>query len=121
MRGATRVMLCVMSVAAPLSCLVTAGQAAAEITDGNKLFADCQDGDNPNARDSTYKWGTCFGYISGVADALVPGGLYCVPGGVTAGQVLDIAKVYIRDHPDKRYMSAPQLIVDALREKFPCN
>jgi hypothetical protein len=87
MRGATRVMLCVMSVAAPLSCLVTAGQAAAEITDGNKLFADCQDGDNPNARDSTYKWETCFGYISGVADALVPGGLYCVPGGVTAGQV----------------------------------
>ena len=118
MRGVTRVMLCVMSVAAALSCK---GQAAAEIIDGNKLFADCQDGDNPNARDSTYKWGTCFGYISGVADALVPGGLYCVPGGVTAGQVHDVAKLYIQEHPDKRYMSAPQLIVDALREKFPCD
>jgi hypothetical protein len=57
MRGATRVMLCVMSVAAALSCK---GQAAAEIIDGKKLFADCQDGDNPNARDSTYKWGNLF-------------------------------------------------------------
>ena len=57
------------------------GQAVAEVIDGSKLFADCRDGDNPNARDSTYKWGTCFGYINGVADALVPAGLYCLPTG----------------------------------------
>ena len=29
------------------------GQAVAEVIDGSKLFADCRDGDNPNARDST--------------------------------------------------------------------
>jgi hypothetical protein len=44
-----------------------------------------------------------------------------LPAGVKAGQVLDVAKLYIQDHPDKRYLSAPHLIVDALREKFPCN
>ncbi len=97
------------------------GQAVAEVIDGAKLFADCRDGDNPNARDSTYKWGTCFGYINGVADALVPAGLYCLPKGASAGQVLDVAKLYIQDHPDKRYLSAPQLIVNSLTEKFPCN
>lgn len=68
-----------------------------------------------------YKWGTCFGYINGVADALVPAGVYCLPAGVKAGQVLDVAKLYIQDHPDKRYLPAPQLIVNALAEKFPCN
>jgi hypothetical protein len=31
------------------------GKAVAEVIDGSKLFADCRDGDNPNARDSTQK------------------------------------------------------------------
>jgi len=101
--------------------LMMRGHAVAEVIDGSKLFADCRDGDNPSARDSPYKWGTCFGYINGVADALVPAGLYCLPAGVKAGQVLDVAKLYIQDHPDKRYLTAPKVIVDALREKFPCN
>jgi hypothetical protein len=35
--------------------------------------------------------------------------------------VLDVAKLYIQDHPDKQYLPAPQLIVDAFTEKFPCN
>lgn len=97
------------------------GEAVAEVIAGSKLLADCRDGDNPNARDSTYKWGTCFGYINGVADALVPAQLYCLPKGASAGQVLDVAKLYIQDHPDKQYLPAPQLIVNALVEKFPCN
>jgi Ssp1 endopeptidase immunity protein Rap1a len=97
------------------------GEAVAEVIAGSKLIADCRDGDNPNARDSTYKWGTCFGYINGVADALVPAELYCLPKGASAGQVLDVAKLYIQDHPDKQYLPAPQLIVNALKEKFPCN
>ena len=108
-------------VAVVFSALVAGGQATAEIIDGNKLLADCQDGDNPNARESTTKWGTCFGYISGVADALVPAGLYCMPGGATAGQIAEVVKLYIQNHPEKRYMSAPKLTVDALSERFPCN
>jgi len=118
----TRTALCVaFLVASVFSGLGIGGKAVAEVIDGSKLFADCRDGDNPNARDSTYKWGTCFGYINGVAEALVPAGLYCLPTGAKAGQVLDVAKLYIQDHPDKRYLPAPQLIVNALKEKFPCN
>jgi hypothetical protein len=44
-----------------------------------------------------------------------------LPAGASAGQVLDVAKLYIQDHPDKQYLPAPQLIVNALKEKFPCN
>jgi Rap1a immunity proteins len=101
--------------------LMMGGHAVAEVIDGSKLFADCRDGDNPSARDSTYKWGTCFGYINGVSDALVPARLYCPPKGTSAGQVLDVVKLYIQDHADKRYLPAPQLIINALKEKFPCN
>jgi hypothetical protein len=116
-----RTILITFVVALIFSGLGVGCQALAEVIDGSKLFADCRDGDNPSARDSPYKWGTCFGYINGVAEALVPAGLYCLPAGASAGQVLDVAKLYIREHPDKRYLPAPQLIVNALTEKFPCN
>ena len=116
-----RTILITFVVALIFSGLGVGCQALAEVIDGSKLFADCRDGDNPSARDSPYKWGTCFGYINGVAEALVPAGLYCLPAGASAGQVLDVAKLYIQDHPDKQYLPAPQLIVNALKEKFPCN
>src|SRR5262245_11527943 len=74
-------------------CLMLGSQAKAEVMKGSQLLADCHDGDNPSARDSTYKGGTCSGYITAVADALVPAGLYCVPDQVKAGQVLDIVKL----------------------------
>jgi Rap1a immunity proteins len=101
--------------------LVIAVGVSAETLDGTTLLADCQDGDNPSARERATKWGTCFGYISGVADALIPAGLYCMSSGATSGDVVDVAKLYIQNHPEKRYMSAPKLIVDALQERFPCN
>jgi len=75
----------IVFVALVLSGFILKGPAMAEVIDGAKLFADCRDGDDPNAHDSTYKWGTCFGYINGVADALVPAGLYCLPMGASAG------------------------------------
>jgi len=114
-------MIRLMLVALVLSGLMLGSQAKAEVMKGSQLLADCHDGDNPSARDSTYKGGTCSGYITAVADALVPAGLYCVPDQVKAGQVLDIVKLYIEHHPDRQYMTAPKLIVEALAEKFPCN
>ena len=110
----------VVVVGAVFSCSVFGDYAAAQVTDANALFADCRDGDDPSARDRTFKEGNCFGYISGVADALVPAGLYCLPSGATVGQTIDIAKLCLQEHPGERKKSAPQLIVEALREKFPC-
>jgi len=50
-------------LAAVILWLVMIGQAAAEIVDGNKLFADCRDGDDPNARERSTKWGNLFGRL----------------------------------------------------------
>ena len=45
---------------------------------------------------------------------------YCVPSGVENGQVEDVVKLYLRDHPETRQKSAPTLVMLALKEKFPC-
>jgi hypothetical protein len=52
-------MMRTMLVALALSGLV-GGPAVAEVVNGTKLLAECRDGDDPSARDSPYKWGTCF-------------------------------------------------------------
>ena len=77
-----------------LACQLFAGHAAAQNIDGGTLFADCREGDDPNARDRLFKQGHCFGYILGVADALRPAEVYCLPSGATVGQIVDVAKLY---------------------------
>ena len=111
-------------VAATLSCIF-AGRAEAQWTDGNALSESCEywsrtiESHSVNA----HKGGYCGGYVTGVADAL-DGSHFCVPGGpsgVQQGQMVDVVKLYLRDHPETRNRGAANLIVAALKEKFPCN
>ena len=46
-------------------CIAMIGQAVAEIVDGNKLFADCRDGDDPSARDRTTSGELVLGMLRG--------------------------------------------------------
>jgi hypothetical protein len=47
---------------------------------------------------------------------------YCVPDDkIRNGQMIDIVKLYLRDHPENRQFSAPTLIMLAFKGKFPCN
>jgi hypothetical protein len=53
-------------VAVALASLVVGGAAAAGFIDGNKLFADCQGGDDPRERQQgdpggLSEWGQCLG------------------------------------------------------------
>jgi hypothetical protein len=108
-------------VGAVLACPLFGGHAAAQNIDGGTLFADCREGDDPNARDRLFKQGNCFGYILGVADALRPAVVFCIPSGTTVGQIVDVAKLYLIEHPEARKKLAPHFVVSALAEKFPCN
>ena len=46
---------------------------------------------------------------------------YCVTDEkIQNGQMIDIVKLYLRDHPETRQYSAPTLIMLAFKEKFPC-
>jgi hypothetical protein len=92
--------------------------------DGNKLFEHCEFFSTarlpPHPLDAS-KGGYCIGYIVGVHDALVSKGNFCVPDGVTGGQLGDVVKLYLRNHPEGRHLSADELVTAALKEKFPCN
>jgi hypothetical protein len=124
--GTTR---CAMMVVATLSCLVVAGPAFAEIKrpaffDGTKLDEACAD------KGTAFDVGLCFGYVFGVADAesiqFVKGQrMWCWPDELTVDQAMDqsvnAVKLYLRDHPEARHLSAASLVAAALKEKFPCH
>lgn len=66
--------------------------------------------------------GHSLGYITGVFDAY-RGTHHCPPangGNITAGQVSDIVKKYLENHPQIRNLSADLLVLMALVQTWPC-
>lgn len=85
--------------------------AVAQFKDGNMLLRQIGGdfGEQMNA----------IGYVSGVADAL-QGAVICAPSTVTAGQVLDMTKLYLERVPARRHLAADVLISEVLRATWPC-
>jgi len=46
--------------------------------------------------------------------------LFCVPEGVTIGQMLDVYVEWLHAHPADRHMEASTLFYVATRDAFPC-
>ena len=89
---------------------------------GNQLYEYCQSVTTRDVPDhSNFFEGVCGGYVTGVHDALEAFGRVCVPQGTPKNQLLDLVVVYLRDHPEKRYLPGADLVADAFEEKFPCN
>jgi hypothetical protein len=64
--------------------------------------------------------GLCMGFIMGVHDLASGSNEVCAPKGVTIGQVMDVVKKYLNDHPEKGHYSADSVIWIALQEVWPC-
>lgn len=60
----------------------------------------------------------CAGYIGGVIDTSHT--LFCFPPEVTKREIININIAFFRDHPDKLGLYAPNLIIKAMRDAFPC-
>jgi Rap1a immunity proteins len=105
------------------ACLPAGQQAHAYFYDGNRLFNNCQEGDTPEATTRLISWGFCTGYIMGAVDAVLGAGFHkvCIPNGVAQKQMRDVVTSWLDDHPEKRHLSAEFLVIEALKEKFPCN
>lgn len=89
--------------------------------DGNRLSDWCENFTgavyhNTDVAVAT-KGAGCAGYIIGVTDAFLGGSAFCVPEAVTEGQLTDVLKHWLRDHPDKRHLPAFHLVVSALKER----
>jgi hypothetical protein len=35
--------------------------------------------------------------------------------------VVDVVRLWLRDHPENRHYGAPSIVAQALKEKFPCH
>ena len=112
-----------MLVAVALSSLLAA-KAAANYFDGNELLAWCENWHREMDPDDDLLLGGYCGGFAGVVDTLVnKPHTFCVPqgpGGVSSAQLVEVVKLYLRDHPDNRHLAASLLVMQALKEKFPC-
>ena len=81
---------------------------ADHLTTGNELMQHCL------ASPDNF----CAGYIGGVIDT--SHALFCFPPEVTKREIINITIVYLRDHPDKLGLYAPNLVIHAMRAVFPC-
>ena len=59
------------------------------------------------------------GYIVGVHD-MGDTILFCTPPTITVGQTKDIVRIYLEINPTLRHLSAESLVVNALKQAYPC-
>jgi hypothetical protein len=104
---------------------------AAIIMSGNQLFDLCSHYKTNKAKGELGV--ACFMYISAVAQTLIVVQTFvlnddtrtmqspCAGKSVTEEQIADVVVKWLDDHPEKRDLPAPLLVMKSLNEAFPCN
>ncbi|MBJ2129102.1 hypothetical protein JC525_09145 [Alteromonas sp. IB21] len=99
-----------------LALMLPINAAIAGFTDGNKLYQWMLEDEKQNG---SFQSGLFSGYVIGVAD-FGDQILFCMTVGVTSGQVNAIVAKHLKNNPEKWNKAANAIVVDALREAFPC-
>lgn len=113
------IMVCV--VALPATARAEIANAA-----GNDVYRWCTTNSNRDrVGDFAMQAGSCFGYLSSMIDILTSGNAVngkkaCIPRNADMGQIVDLFKNYVRDHPDRRHLLAANLAAEAFALAFPC-
>lgn len=93
-----------------LSTAAIPHHAKADFYDGNDLYGRCIG--------STYtEKSTCMGYVVAIWD-IGDVDERCSAMTVSAGQIVDVVKVFLRDHPAKRHLPAEALVWRAFETAF---
>lgn len=116
MRPALSVLVC--GLISILISLAPRPAAAGEFMDGNMLLTLCTSPDPYNGLE-------CTGYIKGVADAVFfqadgPRLALCMPGPVTAKELVDVTVRWLRGNPPEMSNSAVTTIGIAIAERWKC-
>jgi hypothetical protein len=64
--------------------------------------------------------GSCVGYVNGVVDSMIYENIFCISSSSAHDRFTLIVKNYLSEHPDKLHIHAGILVLDALKEAFPC-
>ena len=119
--GAAMIVRCLLAGA--VIAAISLGAARAEdiqtFTVGTKLFSQCR-----SSLEAEKLF--CLGYIEGVVDAFESirweqGSSPCTPVGVNAGQLKDVALLYLERHPEDRHHTGASLVVAAIRKAWDCD
>lgn len=110
------------TVATVLTVMVVAPTITAQepetpaLSDGLGLYAFCK-GDAPSAR------AMCHGFVMGAIDAATelsgngrPNA--CIESGVTNGQIVDVVRKYLEEHPAIRHRASVKLVLAAVTSAF---
>jgi hypothetical protein len=106
---------------AGLALCFVAGQADAQLYLGTDLVRVCTMSEDQS---------DCIAYMGGVADSFDlidrlsrSGGLpslFCFNAGVAALELRDVTLAYAKDHPTEAGMPAADLVLAAVKAKYPC-
>lgn len=99
-----------------LALTLTNNAAVAGFTDGNELYQWMLEKEKQNG---SFKSGLFNGYVAGVVD-LGDEFLFCLTAGVTRGQYSAVVSKYLKNNPEKWNKAAETIVVNALKEAFPC-
>lgn len=125
-------MLHKITLAVLLTFLFVSPEIHATERDGNKLLTDCSIAINVMedvSKEPTQITSTayCLGHVRGADDmhnlyraVSKSKPLYCMPSGVTMGQMVRIIVKYLKENPEQLHEDGTMLIAAALRDAYPC-
>jgi hypothetical protein len=99
--------------------LLTAGDARAQVTGGitgNDILQSCQ---AHLRKQRSYIGGVCQGAVYSLfvfSERLE----LCIPDGVIVGQAFRVVVGYMERNPARLHLEFPDLVIEALREAWPC-
>jgi hypothetical protein len=118
-----------------LACCISFAVGDAPVTlDGNRLLPQCEDAvrvANDSRRGLDADASYCLGFVNGIMEMAYDWQastkqskltfLPCLPSdGMTSMQAVRIVTKYLNSHPEKLHRDAKNLVVEALKEAFPC-
>ena len=77
-----------------------------------------EDGDKIETAPGSYSSGYFDGYVLGVLDLTQE--RLCIAERATMGQVLEVVRKYLKDHPEELHLRASDLVIKALQTAWPC-
>jgi Rap1a immunity proteins len=72
--------------------------------------------------------GYIFGFTHGAVSVFIDNTImwnncdidFCIPGSATKEQTIDIVSKFLKDHPEQLHENAVDLIMEAMKQAFPC-
>lgn len=97
--------------------------ANAQFRDGNRLLSELESSSSVERTNALNYIIGAFDTINEVDMALnkdTKNFMFCQPQNMTAGQLSDMVKNYLKNNPQIRHMPGPEIVWQVLRIAFPC-